>query len=138
MLIPIGVSAETPYSPRRQGTVTRRPMNGTTGRERIALDDRRLDLLLGVVAAADRVAQGLVGVGVAHQPLPGPRERVRGRLVAGEDQGEQLVADFFVVHRLALLGARLQEQGEDVAALRQVLVGAAGARSPRRSGGRAA
>ena len=92
-----------------------------------ALDDRRLDLLLGVVAVAGRLAQRLVGVGVADQALPGPGERVGGRLVAGEDEGEQLVADFFVVHRLALLGPRLQEQREDVAALLEVLVGAAGA-----------
>ena len=92
-------------------------MIGTTGRERIALDDRRLDLLLGAVAGADRLAQRLVRVGVADQALPGPGERVGGRLVAGEDQGEQLVADFFVGQRLALLGPRLQQQREDVAAL---------------------
>src|SRR3954449_9939476 len=35
MLIDTGVSAGTTWSPRRQGTVTRRPMIGITGRERI-------------------------------------------------------------------------------------------------------
>ena len=45
----IGVPACTPYSPSRQGTVTRRPIVGMTGRERIALDDRGLDILRGLV-----------------------------------------------------------------------------------------
>ena len=35
MLISTELSAGTPYSPSRQGTVTMRPMIGITGRERI-------------------------------------------------------------------------------------------------------
>ena len=35
MLIVTGVSASTAYSPRRQGTVTRRPIIGITGRARM-------------------------------------------------------------------------------------------------------
>ena len=58
--------------------------------------------------------------------------------MAGEDQGEQLVADFVVGQRLAVLGPRLQQQREDVAALVEVVGAAALRRSPRRSAGRAA
>ena len=72
------------------------------------------------VAGADRLDQPLVGVGVADQPLPGPGQRVGRRLVAGEDEGEQLGADFVVGQLLALLGPRQQQQGEDVAALVEV------------------
>ncbi len=79
------------------------------------------------LAGADRLEQGLVGLRVADQALPGPGERVGRRLVAGEDEGEELVAEFFVVHRLALLGPRLQQQREDVAALRRGRVARGGA-----------
>ena len=65
-------------------------------------------------------------LGGADQPLPGPGERVRGRLVAGEDEGQELVADFVVAQLLAVLGPGQQQLGEDVAALAEV-VGAAAA-----------
>ena len=57
--------------------------------------------------------------------------------MAGEDQGEQLVAEFFVVDRLALLGPRLQQQREDVAALLEVARRRGARGSRRRSAGRA-
>ena len=69
-----------------------------------------------------------MGRGRAHQALPGPGERVGGGLVPGEHEREQLVAQLVVGERLAVLGARLQQQREDVAALVEVL-GAAPARA---------
>ena len=58
--------------------------------------------------------------------------------MAGEHQGEQLVAQLAVGERLAVLGARLQQQREDVAALVEVRRRGGASRSPRRSAGRAA
>ena len=58
--------------------------------------------------------------GIADQALPGPGERVGGRLVAGENQGQELVAQLVVAQRLAVLGPRLQQQREDVAPLAEV------------------
>ena len=40
--------------------------------------------------------------------------------MAGQHQGEELVAQFFVGQRLAVLGPRLEEEREDVAALLEV------------------
>ena len=65
-------------------------------------------------------------LGRADEALPGPGERVRGRLVAGEDEGQELVADLAVAQFLAVLGPGQEELGEDVAALAEV-VGAAAA-----------
>ena len=126
----------TAYSPSRQGSFTRRPTIGTTGRERIVSMIVASIASSAPVAGADRLDQALVRVGVADQPLPGPGERVGGRLVAGEDQGEQLVADFVVGQLLALLGPRLQQQREDVAALVEVVGAAPRRRSRRPSAGR--
>ena len=61
-----------------------------------------------------------MGGRVADEPLPRPGQRVGGRLVAREDEREQLVAELAVGQRLAVLGARLQQQREDVAALVEV------------------
>ena len=90
------------------------------------LEDRRLDLLLGALPGADRLAQAVMRLGRADEALPGPGERVRGRLVAGEDEGQELVADLAVAQFLAVLGPGQEELGEDVAALAEV-VGAAAA-----------
>ena len=100
-----------------RGRSTRRPIIGITGRERIVSTIVASTCSSAPSPARTALAQRLVGGGVADQALPGPGQRVGGRLVAGEDEGEQLVAQFFVVQRLALLGPRLQQQREDVAAL---------------------
>ena len=117
--------AGTAYSPSRHGTVTRRPIIGITGRERIASVDDRARPSSASSPRADGLAQPVVGVGDAHEPLPGPGERVGGRLVAGEHEREQLVAQLLVGQRLAVLGRRLEQQREDVAALAEVGGGAA-------------
>ena len=121
-----------------QGTVTRRPMIGITGRTRIASS-----IVASTYSSAagsslrTGLAQPLVGGGRAQQALPCPGERVGGRLVAGEHQRHQLVAQLAVGQRLAVLVARLEQQREDVVAL-AARSGARGARgSPRTSGGRA-
>ena len=73
--------------------------------------------LVGVARpSADRVAQPVVGGGRAHEALERPRQRVGRRLVAGEHEREQLVAQLAVGERLAVLVARLQQQREDVGA----------------------
>ena len=112
-------------------------MIGITGRERMVSTIVASTRSSAPSSPADRLDQRRVRLRVADEALPGPGEGVRGRLVAGEHQGEELVAQFFVVERLALLGPRLQQQREDVAALLEVGRPAPLARSPRRSAGRA-
>ena len=54
-----------------------------------------------------------------RHPLERPRERGRGRLVAGHEQRHQLVAQLPSVSALALLVAGRQQQREDVVARRR-------------------
>ena len=63
---------------------------------------------------------------MAHDALERPAERGRGRLVAGEQQRHQLVAQLGVGQRLSVLVARGEQQREDVVAL-------GGVRSARRA-----
>jgi hypothetical protein len=53
---------------------------------------------------------------VAKQEIERPREPGGGRLVAREQQGDQLIADLGVGHRRTILEARGDEHGEDVVA----------------------
>ena len=71
-------------------------------------------------------AKALELVRVADQALDRPGERGRGRLVTGGEQGQQLVADFGVAHRAAVLVAGGDQHREDVVALLEVLGFAAG------------
>ena len=114
------MSAGTAYSPSRQGTVTRRPISGITGRERMLST-----IVASIVASAaspERAAsrRRSWAFGAANEPLPGPGQGVRSGLVPGEDEGEQLVAELPVAQCLALLGPCLQQQREDVAAFAEV------------------
>ena len=81
------------------------------------LVDGGLDVAVGIVARAGHVAQPVVGGRVAQQALERPGERVRRRLVAGEHEREQLVAQLLVGQALAVLGLGLEQQREDVGAL---------------------
>ena len=58
--------------------------------------------------------------GVVKQQIERPREAGRGGLVAGEQQGHQLVAELAITHLRAVLEARGQQQGEDVVAIGEV------------------
>ena len=69
-----------------------------------------------------------------RQALDRPGKRVGGRLVAGDQQRHQLVAQLLVAHRAAVLVGGLQQQRHDVVALGQVAGTAGAQRSPRRSG----
>ena len=73
------------------------------------LVDDRVDIGVGVLAGAHGVAQAVVGGGRAQKALEGPGQRVGGRLVAGEDEREQLVAHLLVGEPLAVLGFGLQQ-----------------------------
>ncbi len=53
---------------------------------------------------------------MAEQALEGPGQRVGRGLVAGEHERQQLVAELLVGEALALLGLRIEQQGEDVGA----------------------
>ena len=53
---------------------------------------------------------------MAQQEVERPRQAGRRRLVPGEQQRHQLVADLGVVHRLAVLEPRLDQQRQDVLA----------------------
>ena len=61
---------------------------------------------------------------MAQKQVEGPGERRRRGLVAGEQQGHQLVAQLGVAHRLAVLEAGGDEHREDVLAACEVRVGA--------------
>ena len=91
---------------------------------------------VGVLPGRDLGAQPRQLVGVADQPLDRPGERRRRRLVAGDQQGEQLVVDLGVAHRRAVLVAGGDQQREDVVALLEVggaaALGDLGERSARR------
>ena len=54
---------------------------------------------------------------MAHQQISRPRQRRRRRLVAGQEQRDELVAQLLVAHRAAVLEARARQQRQDVLAL---------------------
>jgi len=60
---------------------------------------------------------------VAAQPLDRPGERRRGRLVAGDQQGQQLVGGLAVVDLFPLLELGAQDQRQDVDPLVELGVG---------------
>ena len=63
--------------------------------------------------------QTRLGLRVLGEQVPSPRERVGGRLVAGEEDGHRLVAQLLVGHAraVALVVLRVEEHGEEVAAV---------------------
>ena len=73
-----------------------------------------------VVAAGHLLGQPLRRRRVAQQQVEAPGERGRCRLVAGEQQGHQLVAQLAVLHRPAVLESRRDQGREDVVALLQI------------------
>ena len=117
MLIATAVPAGTPYSPSRQGTVTRRPIIGITGRERIVST-----IVASICSSASSPARTASSSASWASGLRTRRSQAQASELAvvswpARTRDEQLVAQFFVVQRLALLGPRLQQQREDVAAL---------------------
>ena len=60
-------------------------------------------------------------VGVADQPLHGPGQRGRRGFVPGHQQRHQLVADLDIAHRPAVFVPGLQQDGEHVVALVEVV-----------------
>ena len=113
-------------------------MHGATvvpGRQLVAADLERLEQLaqherddraqaqrlLDHRVDVGRVAgEALQAAGVAHEALDRPGQRGRRRLVAGDEQRHELVAQLDVGHRLAVLVAGEQQHREDVVALGQV------------------
>ena len=71
---------------------------------------------VGLLAGVDRRGEPVEDARMAEQQVERPRQAGRGRLVPGEQQRHQLVADLGVVHRLAVLEARAHEQRQDVLA----------------------
>src|SRR3989442_697372 len=61
-----------------------------------------------------------------QQVVEHPRERGRGRLLAGHEEREHLVEQLLVAHGRTLLVAGIDQQGEDVAAARGPLGATAG------------
>ena len=76
--------------------------------------DHRVEV--GVVPGVERLAQASHRLGVAHQPLERPGQAGRGRLVPGQQQGDQLVAERAVVQAVAVLVPRLDQHREHVIA----------------------
>ena len=79
----------------------------------------------GIVAGAGDLAQPVVGGRSAQQTLERPCQRVRGRLVPGQDQAHQLVAQLVVGQRSALVIAGIQKQREHVVPVFSGALGAA-------------
>ena len=102
--------------PRAAPRCSTRTTIGTTGRTRSVSLTTACHVLLAL-ARVDLRHQPRELVGMAHQPLDRPGHRGRGRLVAGQQQRHELVAQLAVGHRLPVLVARLQQQREDVRAL---------------------
>jgi hypothetical protein len=57
---------------------------------------------------------------MVQQQVEGPGQRRRRRLVPGEQQGHQFVAHLVVGHGPAVVAAREQQLGQDVAALLEI------------------
>ena len=96
--------------PACSSTARRRPASGTTGR-------RRSDSLTTARRYVVALGAGLgEHVRVADEQVERPGQAGRGRLVAGDEQGHQLVADLDVGHLRAVLEAGLDEQRADVGA----------------------
>jgi hypothetical protein len=76
--------------------------------------DQRVEVPL--VAVPDRLARASLDRRVVRKQLHAPRDRRRGRLVAGGDQRVQLVPEVCVGQSVALLAARQDHQREDVVA----------------------
>ena len=76
--------------------------------------DRRVEVV--VLAGRERLAQRVQRPRGAQQPLHRPGERRRGRLVAGAEHRDQLVAQLFVAHRAAVVVAGREQQREHVVA----------------------
>ena len=100
MLIVTGVSAGTAYSPNRHGMVTRRPMIGITGRERMLSDPQLLD--------AREIGRQLGSRAAKHQSLPpGPapvlryRVRLQQGAVAFADDSAGQTKEMFLAQRFA-------------------------------------
>ncbi len=79
------------------------------------LADRRGHV--GVLARVDVGGQLRERIRVAEQALEGPGELGRGGLVAGDEQGHQLVAKLDVRHRRAIFVAGEEQHREDVVAV---------------------
>src|SRR5204862_52383 len=68
--------------------------------------DRGVEVL---VALGQRALEPGTDLGVAEQRVEGPGQRGRGRLVAGEQERDELVAQLVLVQRRAVLVAGLDE-----------------------------
>ena len=80
--------------------------------------DRGVQVLRrSAVQVRDQAAQG---AGIVQQQVEGPGQCCRRRLMSGEQQGHELVADLIVGHGAALVVAGEQQLGQDVAALLEV------------------
>src|SRR5262245_2296035 len=55
-------------------------------------------------------------IGALQNAVERPRERRRSGLVPGNEEGDQLVAQFDIAHRLTLLVACIDEHGKDIRA----------------------
>jgi hypothetical protein len=64
----------------------------------------------------DLAAQALISFEVAEEMLEGPGQGRGRRLVAGQQQGHELIAQLSVFESRAFLVACLEEKGEDVSA----------------------
>ncbi len=98
----------------RLGDVARRDVGqDRTGAQRLL--DRRGHVR--VVVAVHLVDEPRQHLRLAQQPLERPRQRGGRRLVAGDEEGEQLVADLLLAHRRAVLVAGRQQHREHVVAV---------------------
>ena len=113
----VGAGGQDVRRPTRSSLARRRPASGTTGRRRS--DSATTARRYVVLAAVELAGEPGERVRVAGEQVERPRERGRRRLVAREQQRHQLVADLVVVHPLAVLEARRDEQREDVLARRR-------------------
>ena len=99
-------------SPSSSGSVRYRPTAGTTGRSRS--DSLIVASRYAVSPARCSLIQPRQRRGVADQALQGPAQRRRRRLVPGQQQGHQLVAQLEVGQRPVLLVAGGEQQREHV------------------------
>ena len=111
--VPAGVSSGSP---------SRRPTSCTVGRMRSVSSTTASRYSSPSASDASQPREHL---GAAEEPVERPRQRGRGRLVAGEQERDELVAQLVLVQRRAVLVARLDEHREDVVALVEVRRGLA-------------